>query len=194
MIPSTENIAWIDLEMTGLDAEDDIHPQGKGDVILEAAIIITDKDLNILEELGPIYIHQPEDVLLNMNEWCVRTHTASGLLDHVRVSHTDVTQAEDQILALVSKYCLKVDPVSQRAVCYIAGNSIEQDRRFIRKYMKRVDTYFNYRHFNVSTFEIVRRLWYPNVPEFTKKENHRALDDIRESIAQMKYFKDNLLK
>lgn len=194
MMQNSENIAWIDLEMTGLDAEDDIHEQGKGDVILEAAIIITDKDLNILEELGPIYIYQPEDVLKKMNEWCVRQHNASGLIDEVRVSQTDVQEAEDKILELVSKYCLKADPINNKAVCYIAGNSIEQDRRFIRKYMPRLDAYFSYRLFNVSTFEIARRLWYPNILEFRKKETHRALDDIKESIEQMKYFRKTILR
>ncbi|OED35179.1 oligoribonuclease [PVC group bacterium (ex Bugula neritina AB1)] len=174
-------LIWLDMEMTGLNPFFD-H-------ILEVAILITDESLNIYEEELHLVIHQPEEILKGMNDWCVRCHSESGLLEKVRSSNVTVEQAEEQILSFVSKYC---EP-EQSPLC---GNSIEQDRRFIVRYMPSFDKFLNYRHVNVSSFKEMLTRWYPESPfvDFEKTRKHLALDDIRESIAELAHYRKHFLK
>lgn len=175
-----KNLVWIDMEMTGLDPS--------VDVILEVALIITDAHLNILEEMDSIAVKQSQRTLQKMDEWNTNCHTRSGLVSRVLSSHISVSQAEDMLLSVIEKYC--------RKGALLCGSSIEQDRRFIRRYMNRLDQYLHYRHLNVSTLKEVIVRWYENDPlsVITKKQNHRALDDIRESLEELKYYRKHFFK
>ena len=177
----TSALVWLDMEMTGLDPDTN-H-------ILEVATIITDGDLNVLEEGPHIVVHQPEDILSEMDEWCTNCHTKNGLLEQVRASQVSVEQAEAETLAFIRKYC----KAKEAPLC---GNSIEQDRRFIVKYMPKLDEYLHYRHVNVSSVKEMVQRWYSDDPkkDFEKKETHLALADIRESIAELKHYRENFFK
>ncbi len=187
----SNNITWLDLEMTGLNPETKSHQ--KKDRILEAAVIITTPDLEILHEAGPFYVHQPEHVLADMNAWCRRHHFASGLVAKVRASKMREEEVEGRLLESIGQYVPLPGSGSFGQEARLAGNSIAQDRRFIREYMPRLDAIFSYRMLDVSSFKIAREMWFPHIPEFEKKLTHRALDDIRESIAEMKYYKERIL-
>ena len=173
------NLVWIDMEMTGLRPE--------RDRILEIAIIVTDSQLNILAEGPVLAVRQPEAILAGMDEWCTTHHTASGLLDRVRTQGVSEAEAEARTLAFIQQYV----PAKASPLC---GNSIGQDRRFMYAYMPKLEAYFHYRNLDVSSLKIVANLWKPQIMAgFTKKEVHLALDDIRESIAELRYYKENLL-
>ena len=173
------NLVWIDMEMTGLRPE--------RDRILEIATIVTDSQLNILAEGPVLAVRQPEAILLGMDEWCTTHHTASGLLDRVRTQGISEAEAEARTLAFIQQYV----PEKTSPLC---GNSIGQDRRFMYAYMPKLEAYFHYRNLDVSSLKIVANLWKPQIiAGFTKKEAHLALDDIRESIAELRYYKENLL-
>ena len=173
------NLVWIDMEMTGLRPEKDR--------ILEIATIVTDSQLNILAEGPVLAVRQPEALLAGMDEWCTSHHTASGLLDRVRTQGVSEADAEAQTLAFIQQYV----PEKASPLC---GNSIGQDRRFMYAYMPKLEAYFHYRNLDVSSLKIVANLWKPQIMAgFTKKEAHLALDDIRESIAELRYYKENLL-
>ncbi|MBQ9369023.1 MAG: oligoribonuclease [Victivallales bacterium] len=173
------NLVWIDMEMTGLRPEKDR--------ILEIATIVTDSQLNILAEGPVLAVHQPEALLAGMDEWCTSHHTASGLLDRVRTQGVSEAEAEARTLAFIQQYV----PEKASPLC---GNSIGQDRRFMYAYMPKLEAYFHYRNLDVSSLKIVANLWKPQIMAgFTKKEAHLALDDIRESIAELRYYKENLL-
>lgn len=173
------NLIWLDLEMTGLEI-DTCH-------IIEIAAIITDPDLNILAESPAIAIHQNEDVLKGMNSWCIKTHGESGLTERVRQSAVDIAQAEQMILDFIKPYVKK----GQSPLC---GNSVWQDRKFLAKYMPTLEDYFHYRLFDVSSFKIAASFWKPSVlQQFDKQSTHLALDDIKESIDEMKFYQANLL-
>lgn len=171
-------IVWIDLEMTGLDAE--------RERIIEAAVLVTDGELNIVAEGPNLVISQPEEILAAMDEWNTTHHGQSGLTDRVRASTLTEAEAEAQLLAFVSAHC-------KEHAAPLAGNSIHQDRRFIRRYMKRLDAYLHYRMIDVTTVKELTRRWLPSVVSSApnKKEAHRALDDIRESLAELRYYRDN---
>lgn len=170
------NLAWIDLEMTGLDPQND--------VILEIASIVTDKDLNIIAEGPNFVINQSEQELAKMGEWVKNAHGKSGLTEEVKTSTITLQQAEKQSLEFFDKYCFI-------GVAPLCGNSIWQDRRFMRKYMPDLDNFFNYRIIDVSSIKEVIKRWYPENPavDYTKKEGHRALPDIRESVLELAHFR-----
>lgn len=177
---SADNLIWIDLEMTGLD------PQQHR--IIEIATIVTDKDLNVLAE-GPVHaIHQNDAELAAMDEWCTRTHGESGLTRRVRESSISEQQAEQATIDFLMPY---VD-AGQSPMC---GNSIGQDRRFLDRYMPGLEAYFHYRNLDVSTLKELARRWAPEVYAGVKKAGrHLALDDIRDSIEELRYYREHLLK
>ncbi len=174
------NLIWLDLEMTGLEPEID--------VILEIATIITDSQLNIIAQ-GPVFaIYQPDTVLDNMSAWCIEHHGKSGLTKRCRESETSLATATKQTIAFVQQYVSK----GKSPMC---GNSIGQDRRFINKYMPEYEDYFHYRNLDVSTIKELARRWKPEIlTKVVKKEAHLALDDIKESIAELKVYREHFFK
>lgn len=180
MSTPAEHLVWIDLEMTGLDPEKDR--------IIEMATIITDSALNIVAEAPVLAIHQSDALLAGMDEWCTQTHGQSGLTERVRQSVITEAQAEQQMLAFIKQYV----PEGKSPLC---GNSIGQDRRFLVKYMPELHDYFHYRNLDVSTLKELCRRWRPDLLSgFTKKGTHQALDDIRESIAELAYYREHFLR
>jgi len=177
---SDQNLIWVDLEMTGLDPE--THK------IIEIASIVTDSELNILAE-GPVFaIHQPEEELAKMDDWCTNTHTASGLVERVRNSNISEQDAVVQTIEFLEKWV----PKGASPIC---GNSIGQDRRFLYKHMPELEEFFHYRYIDVSTLKELARRWQPEVLNgFTKQGAHLALGDIRESIAELKYYRGTIFK
>ncbi|WP_446942150.1 oligoribonuclease [Pseudomonas aeruginosa] len=175
-----QNLIWIDLEMTGLDPD--------RDVIIEMATIVTDSDLNTLAEGPVIAIHQPEEILAGMDEWNTRQHGQSGLTQRVRESTVSMAEAEAQTLAFLEQWV----PRRSSPIC---GNSICQDCRFLYRHMPRLEGYFHYRNLDVSTLKELAARWAPQVRESFKKGNtHLALDDIRESIAELRHYRDHFIK
>lgn len=173
------NLVWLDLEMTGLDPEN--HR------IIEIATVVTDSDLKVLAEGPSLAVHQPEAELQKMDAWCVRTHGESGLTARVRQSQVSCTQAERQTLEFLQSW---VEP-GQSPLC---GNSIGQDRRFLRRYMPDLAAFFHYRNLDVSTLKELARRWAPEVYAGIDKEGrHLALDDVRDSIAELAYYRHHLL-
>lgn len=180
MALNDKNLIWIDLEMTGLDPE--THK------VIEIASIVTDSELNILAEGPVIAIHQPESELAKMDDWCTNTHTNSGLVERVQNSDID----EDKAVAMTIEFLEKWVPKGASPIC---GNSIGQDRRFLYKHMPELEQYFHYRYVDVSTLKELTRRWKPEVLDgFTKKGVHLALDDIRESIAELRYYREAIMK
>ena len=180
MPQNPNNLIWIDLEMTGLDPE--------RDVIIEMATIVTDSDLNILAEGPVIAVHQSDALLAGMDEWNTRTHGESGLTQRVRESTIGPAEAEAQTIAFLEQWV----PKGKSPIC---GNSIGQDRRFLYKYMPALEAYFHYRYLDVSTLKILAGLWAPQVRDsFQKTATHQALDDIRESIAELRHYREHFLK
>ncbi len=174
-----DNLVWIDLEMTGLDPETDR--------IIEIATLVTDADLNVLEEGPVIAVHQSDECLAQMNEWCVKTHGDTGLTDRVRASKVSEAEAEKQTLEFLRKW---LEPGASP----LCGNSIGQDRRFLVKYMPELNNYFHYRNIDVSTLKELVRRWKPSIMGgFTKAGTHKALDDIRESLGELQYYRENFL-
>jgi len=174
------NLVWLDLEMTGLNPEKDR--------ILEIATMITDSELNIIAE-GPVMaIYQAPNVLEEMNHWCVDQHGKSGLTLRVQESNFSESFAEKETLEFIKKYV----PPKTSPLC---GNTIYQDRRFLLKYMPTLEDYFHYRLLDVSTLKILAQKWAPKITEgFTKKSTHLALQDIRDSIEELRYYRANLFK
>ncbi|MXP67671.1 oligoribonuclease [Pantoea sp. Aalb] len=176
---SENNLIWIDLEMTGLNPE--CHH------IIEIATLVTDPDLNILAEGPVIAIHQSDVQLAMMDEWNILTHTNSGLIERVKNSKYDHKIAERITIDFLKNWV----PANTSPIC---GNSIGQDRRFLRKYMSELETYFHYRYLDVSTLKELARRWKPHILSgFKKNGNHQALNDIRESVAELLYYRKNLL-
>lgn len=176
VIKSETNLVWIDLEMTGLDPETD-H-------IIEIASIITDSQLNVLEYGPAIVIHQSDAILDTMSERVRLLHEPHGLIEEVRGSDIDLERAEQETLHIIKKHC-------ERHTALLAGNSVWQDARFMRKYMPRLMKYLHYRIVDVSSVKELVTRWYPSDPHifFEKKETHRALQDIEESIAELKHYR-----
>jgi len=173
------NLVWLDLEMTGLDVDQDY--------ILEIATVVTDSDLNVLAEGPVIAIHQSDEVLANMNPWCVKQHGESGLVDRVKASDFTVEQAEQQTLDFIKQYV----PADQSPLC---GNSVHQDRHFMYRYMPELANYFHYRNLDVSTLKILAQRWAPEVYKgMTKESTHLALQDILDSIEELRYYREHLL-
>lgn len=179
MATDPENLVWLDLEMTGLDPDKDR--------ILEIATLVTDKQLNILAE-GPVFaVHQSDEVLNGMGEWCTRQHGLSGLTQRVRESVVDEAAAERQTLAFLQPYV----NANTSPMC---GNSICQDRRFLYRYMPELERFFHYRNLDVSTLKELAKRWAPAMPAFTKASTHLALQDIRDSVAELKHYREHLFR
>lgn len=177
---SPQNLIWIDLEMTGLEPEHD--------VIIEMATIVTDSDLNILATGPVIAVHQSDALLAGMDDWNTRTHGESGLTQRVRDIKISTAEAEAQTIAFLEQWV----PKGKSPIC---GNSIGQDRRFLCRYMPTLEAFFHYRNLDVSTLKILAERWAPQIKEgFQKKGTHQALDDIRESIAELQYYREHFIK
>ncbi|GJL83907.1 MAG: oligoribonuclease [marine bacterium B5-7] len=180
MPANTDRLVWIDLEMTGLNPDEDR--------IIETATIITDIQLNILDQGPVIAIHQHDDVLARMDEWNTRTHNASGLVDRVRASTINEAEAERQTLDFVKTLVKK----NSSPLC---GNTICQDRRFLFRHMPKLESYLHYRNLDVSTLKELSDYWYPGLnTDLVKKSSHRALDDIIESIEELRFWRERLFK
>lgn len=177
MSQSENNLIWVDLEMTGLDTNTDY--------IIEIATIVTDAQLNILAE-GPILaIHQPDEILDQMDEWNTRQHNQSGLVDRIKKSTYNVAEAESMTLEFLKKFVAK----GKSPMC---GNSICQDRRFMHRLMPDLEEYFLYRNLDVSTIKELMKRWAPEKEGFNKQGSHLAMDDIRDSIDELKYYREHV--
>lgn len=173
---SPDHLIWIDLEMNGLEPE--------RHTILEIATIVTDSNLVVLEE-GPVFaVQHPDSIVDAMDDWNITHHTDSGLIKRVLASEVTMGEAEQRTLDFVAKYTVP----GKSPLC---GNSIGQDRRFLRKYMPTLHAHFHYRSIDVSSFKEMIRRWYPSMSPFYKNNAHLALDDIRESIAELRYYRRN---
>jgi len=177
---SHSNLVWMDMEMTGLDP--------KTCVVLEIASLITDKDLNLVAQ-GPVFaVHQPDSELEKMDDWNKKHHGDSGLIEAVKGSKTSLAEAEQKTLDFIAAYC---KPKSSP----LCGNTIYQDRRFLLEYMPKLEDYLHYRLVDVSTIKELVKRWYG--PEFqapAKKQKHKALDDILETIEELKFYREKVFK
>ena len=175
-----DNLIWIDLEMTGLVPER--HR------IIEIATLVTDSQLNLLAEGPMLAIHQSDDELAAMDEWNTRQHGGSGLTQRVRDSKLDEREAQARTIAFLSKWV----PPGKSPIC---GNSICQDRRFLARWMPELERFFHYRNLDVSTLKELCRRWTPEIAKgYTKNSTHLALDDIRDSVAELKYYREHFIK
>ncbi len=178
MAADANNLIWIDLEMTGLDTVNDR--------IIEIATIVTDKHLEVIAEGPVLAIHQPDDVIAGMDQWNTDQHGRSGLIKRVRESTVSTAEAERATLDFLSAYV----PGHSSPMC---GNSICQDRRFLARLMPDLEAYFHYRHVDVSTLKELAKRWAPAVAKgFNKEASHLALDDIRDSINELRYYREHL--
>ncbi|MEI5640409.1 MULTISPECIES: oligoribonuclease [unclassified Pseudoalteromonas] len=174
------NLIWLDLEMTGLEP--------KTDRILEIATVITDGDLNILAEGPVVAIHQSDELLDGMDEWCTNQHGRSGLTARCKASQFTEADAIKQTLDFLTEWV----PPGASPMC---GNSIGQDRRFLNKYMPELEEYFHYRNLDVSTIKELARRWKPELlDDIKKKSSHLALDDIKDSIMELKVYQEKFFK
>lgn len=174
------NLVWIDLEMTGLD------PQFEK--IIEIAIIITNYNLDIIATAPVLVIHQDDVILEKMDNWNKKVHAKTGLIDKVKVSVINEEQAQKIMLEFLKNFV----PKGKSPMC---GNSVHQDRRFLQKYMPELESYFHYRNIDVSTLKELCKLWNKKFyKKIIKQSAHQALDDIKESIEELKYYKENFLK
>jgi oligoribonuclease len=179
-IHDLDRLIWIDLEMTGLKTDTDF--------IIEIATIVTDRNLEILEEGPVLAIHRPDAVLGGMDEWNTRQHGASGLTARVRASNVTVAAAEEQTIAFLSRWV-------EAGVSPMCGNSICQDRRFLAREMPLLERYFHYRNLDVSTLKELARRWAPQVLDGVQKSSaHLALDDIRDSIRELAHYRQHFLR
>ena len=180
MAKSRKNLIWIDLEMTGLDTNND--------AIIEIATIVTDDQLNVVAEGPIIAIHQPDSALEAMDEWNTKQHGGSGLTERVKNSTTTETEAERQTLEFLAEHV----PAGVSPMC---GNSICQDRRFMARIMPELEAYFHYRNLDVSSFKELARRWAPKVEKsFKKNGSHLAMDDIRDSIRELQHYREHFIK
>ena len=180
-MPQNPNaLVWMDLEMTGLDPA--------SERIIEMATIITDGDLRTIAEGPVIVIHQDQQLLDNMDEWNTRTHTRTGLVQKVKASRITERQAEIETLDFIQRHTVK----NRSPLC---GNSICQDRRFLYKYMPELSGWLHYRNIDVSSFKEMARHWAPSILSgFEKRATHQALDDIKESIEELRYYRNHLIR
>ncbi len=178
--PNEFNLVWIDMEMTGLDPDND--------KVIEVAAIVTDAELNVLAE-GPVFvIHQSDEVLDGMDAWNKGTHGRSGLIDRVKASIVTEEEASLQMIEFLKQYV----PAGKSPMC---GNSICQDRRFMARHMPKLEAFFHYRNLDVSTLKELCRRWKPElIAGFKKHQLHTALADIRESVEELKYYREHFIK
>jgi len=180
MAQNQNHLAWIDLEMTGLSPDTDR--------IIELAIVVTNSQLEVVAESPVLVVHQPDGILDGMDAWNRSTHGKSGLIDRVKASTLDESAAEAQMLAFLKEHV----PDRTSPMC---GNSICQDRRFLARWMPKLEAYFHYRNLDVSTLKELARRWKPEVVQGVKKNGkHEALADIYESINEMKHYRDNFIR
>jgi len=180
MTQDPTNLIWIDLEMTGLDTQNDY--------IIEIATIVTDAQLNVLAEGPVVAIHQTDEILNSMDEWNTNQHGKSGLIERVRKSTFSELDAERETIDFLEPYV----PVGNSPMC---GNSICQDRRFMARTMPDLEEYFHYRNLDVSTIKELASRWCPDILSGLKKEGtHLAMDDIRDSIQELKYYREHFFK
>jgi len=172
-----QHLIWIDLEMTGLIPE--------SDRIIEIATIITNTDLQIIDEGPVLAIHQPEKYIQGMDDWNKRHHGASGLIERVRLSPNNESEAEQATIKFLGQYC-------ERGFSPMCGNSICQDRRFLARYMPTLEAFFHYRNLDVSSVKELAKRWRPDIADGLKKESsHKALEDIRDSIEELRYYREH---
>ena len=177
---NASNLIWVDMEMTGLDPDNDS--------VIEIATIVTDTHLNTLAEGPVIALHQSDDKLNAMDEWNTTHHTRSGLVDRVRASDYDEQLTAQETIAFLEQWV----PPGASPMC---GNTICQDRRFMARHLPRLEAFFHYRNLDVSTLKILMQRWRPELEAgFEKTGTHLALDDIRESINEMRYYREHFLK
>ena len=180
MTQDSSNLIWIDLEMTGLDPDHDR--------IIEIATVVTDKNLNVLAEGPVLAVHQSDEMLDAMDDWNQKHHGQSGLIERVKASTIDEAAAERQTLEFLNQW------VTERA-SPMCGNSICQDRRFLYRSMRQLEAFFHYRNLDVSTLKELSLRWAPDTSfGFKKKEAHRAMDDILESIEELRFYRETILK
>lgn len=180
MAADASNLIWIDLEMTGLEPQQDY--------IIEIATIVTDSDLNILAEGPTIAVHQSDVVLAGMDEWNTSHHGDSGLTERVRHSNYNESSAERETIGFLSQYV----PPGESPMC---GNSICQDRRFMARWMPSLESFFHYRNLDVSSVKELAKRWNPEVyAGFKKNAAHLAMQDVRDSIAEMRHYRDTFLR
>jgi oligoribonuclease len=173
-------LVWLDMEMTGLDPE--------RERIIEVAVVVTEPDLTVVAEGPVLVIHQPDSLLDAMDSWNRSTHSKSGLTDKVKASTMTEEQAQDELIAFLSQYV----PAGKSPLC---GNTVSQDRRFMFKYMPKLEQFFHYRTVDVSTLKELARRWKPELLKgFEKRSKHEALADIYESIDELKYYRDVFIK
>jgi len=180
MTQGSSNLIWVDLEMTGLDPDNDL--------IIEIATIVTDKNLNILAEGPVLVVHQAKEAMDAMDDWNQKHHGESGLIERVTNSKLDDAEVERLTIEFLEQWV----PAGKSPIC---GNSICQDRRFLYRYMPKLEAYFHYRNLDVSTLKELASRWTPEIQQgFHKKAAHRALDDIIESIEEMRYYREHFIK
>jgi oligoribonuclease len=174
------NLVWLDMEMTGLDPD--------RDRIIEVAVVVTDPQLNVVAEAPVLVVHQSDAVLDAMDSWNKNTHSRTGLIERVKASLLKEEEAEERLLAFLAQHV----PGKTSPMC---GNSICQDRRFLARYMPRLEAYFHYRNLDVSTLKELVRRWKPEIAKgLAKLGKHEALADIHESIEELKYYREHFLK
>lgn len=180
MAQNDSHLVWIDMEMSGLEPDTDR--------VLEVALIVTDKDLNLVEEGPVLVVHQSDAVLDAMDNWNKGTHGKSGLIDKVKASPYSEAEVEAAMIEFMKKY------VGERK-SPMCGNSICQDRRFLARHMPKLEAYFHYRNLDVSTLKELAARWRPELKEgFKKANNHTALADIQESIAELQYYREHFIR
>ncbi|MCK9608142.1 MAG: oligoribonuclease [Methylomonas sp.] len=180
MAQDADNLIWIDLEMTGLDPDTDL--------IIEIATVVTDKNLNLLAEGPVLAVHQSDAALAGMDEWNQQHHGQSGLIQRVKESNITAAAAEALTLEFLENWL----PPKASPIC---GNSICQDRRFLYRYMPKLEAFFHYRNLDVSTVKELAGRWAPHLKNgFNKKASHKAFDDIIESIEELKYYREHFFK
>lgn len=180
IIPNEFRLVWLDMEMTGLDPEKER--------IIEVAVVVTEPDLTVVAEGPVLVIHQPDTLLDAMDNWNRSTHGKSGLTEKVKASMLNESGAEDQLIAFLAQHV----PAGKSPLC---GNTVSQDRRFMYKYMPKLEQFFHYRTIDVSTLKELARRWKPELLKgFEKRSKHEALADIYESIDELKYYRDTFIK
>ena len=179
--PRAERLGWIDMEMTGLDPE--------RERVIEIAVLVTDGELNVIAEGPDLVIHQPDEVLAAMDAWNTKHHGESGLTERVRASKLGEAEAEAQVLGFLREHC-------EPKTAPLAGNSVHQDKRFIARYMPQLEAFLHYRIVDVSTIKELGRRWYPEAyaRRPAKKGDHRAMEDIRESLEELRYYRKAFFK
>ncbi|HEX7218521.1 MAG TPA: oligoribonuclease [Burkholderiales bacterium] len=178
MAADANNLIWVDMEMTGL--------QPDSDRVIEIAMLVTDPQLNVLATGPVLVLHQPDEVLDAMDAWNKSTHAKSGLIEKVRASRLAEAEAERQALEFLAAHV----PANSSPMC---GNSICQDRRFLARWMPRLEAHFHYRNLDVSTLKELVKRWKPELKSFAKEGKHEALADILESIEELKFYRKNVM-